>query len=349
MADKPQAAHAYPAKTRSAPRTGWTQWFVAALALCLFGAGAASGQSNGRVYKVGFVSPLMGNPEPPTLLAFRQGLKELGYSEGRNLRLEMRFAEGRTERFRDLIGELIALKVDVLLVGSEVGAQAAKKATTTLPIVFAGVSDPIAGGLVGDLARPGGNITGASFGVGGLGFGAKWIELLREAVPQASDFAVLTNLADPQSAQLLGDLDGAAQKMKLRLQRFDAHDDATLDKAMAAIAASRAHAMIVTAAPFFANSRARIVAFAERSRLPAMYFFSLFTDAGGLMSYGGSVQDSYRRAAGHVDKILRGAKPGDLPVEQPTQIELVVNSKAAKALGIALPQSLLLRADRVIE
>jgi putative ABC transport system substrate-binding protein len=310
---------------------------------------SAAAQPATKVARVGFVSPLAGKPEPPTLLAFRQGLQELGYVEGRNLVIEPRFAEGRSDRFPELIGELIALNVDVLLVGSEVGAQAARKATSTLPIVFAGVSDPVAGGLVESLARPGGNITGATFGVGGVGFGAKWIELLREAVPSASDFAVLTNLADPQSKQLLGDLDVAARKLNLRLRRFDAADESGLDKAFAAIAASGAHAMILTAAPFFANSRAKIVAFAERSRLPAIYFFSLFTDAGGLMSYGGSVQESYRRAASHVDKVLKGAKPAELPITQPIEIELVVNRRAARALGIVLPQSLLLRADRVID
>ena len=322
---------------------------IVAAVLLLAGPAVIQAQPVVKVHRIGIVSPLSASPEPPTVRAFRQGLRELGYVEGKNVILVTRFAEGRTEHLPELFAELIRLKVDVIVTGSAVGTLAAKRATTSVPIVFAGVLDPASAGIVVSLARPGGNITGATFGAGGSAIAGKWVELLKEAVPGVSHVAVLSNSADPQSAQLLREIHAAARTLKVKIEQFDAGNDTTLDKAFAAIGASRAHGMIVTNTPFFAANRAKLVQFAAEKRLPAMYFFNLFPDAGGLMSYGGSLEESYRRAATYVDKILKGAKPADLPIDQPTKFELVINLKAARALGLTIPPSLLLRADRVIE
>jgi len=309
-------------------------------------------QQAARVYRIGLVTPLSAVPEPTTVHAFRQGLRELGYVEGKNVIIDARSAEGRPERFPELVAEVIRLKVDVLVVGSTVGALAAKKATTTVPIVFAGIIDPVAPGIVASLARPGGNITGATFGIGGSGFAGKWVELLKDAVPSVSQAAVLWNSANPASAPLVREIQSAARILKVKLDVLDAGDLTKLDRALAAIGASGAsgaQAIIVTNDPFFVANRAKLVQFAASKRLPAMYFTKLFADAGGLMAYGGSLEDSWRRAAVYVDKILKGAKPADLPVEQPTTFELVINLKTARVLGLAIPQSLLLRADQVLE
>jgi len=230
-----------------------------------------------------------------------------------------------------------------------VGALAAKKATASVPVVFAGVLDPTSVGIVTSLARPGGNVTGSSYGVAGPGIAGKWVQLLKEAAPGVSHVAVLSNSGDPQTAQLFQEIEAAARTLKVKVQQFDAGNDTTLERAFAAVGTSGAQGIIVTNSPYFSANRAKLVRFAAEKRLPAIYFFNLFTDSGGLMSYGGSVEESYRRAAAQVDRILKGAKPGDLPIDQATKFELVVNLKTAKALGLAIPQSLLSRADRVIE
>jgi putative ABC transport system substrate-binding protein len=322
---------------------------LAAAVLLLAAPLAAQTQQAGRVYRVGFITPLSAAPEPPTLRAFRQGLHELGYVEGQNVLIEARSSEGRSERFPVLLGELLRLRVDVLLAGSTPGAVAAKKATATVPIVFAGVYDPIAPGIVASLARPGGNVTGVTVAIGGVGFSGKWLELLKEAVPRVSHVAVLSNPAEPLSAQWVGELRLAAQTLNVKLDVLEAENIAKLERALAAISASSAQGMVVTAAPLFAANRVKIAQFAATKHLPAVHFSKLFTEAGGLMSYGGSLEDSYRRAATYVDKILRGAKPADLPVEQPTRFELVINVTAARALGLTIPPSLLLRADQLID
>jgi putative ABC transport system substrate-binding protein len=306
---------------------------------------AVEAQPAARVYRIGFVSPISPGP---TIDAFRQGLKEVGYVEGKNVIVEARFAEGRSERLPVLIAELIRLKVDVLVVGSTGGALAAKKATTTVPIVFTGLIDPVAAGIVASLARPGGNITGVTFGIGGSGFAGKWLELLKEAIPSVSHVAVLSNSASPFTALLVEEIRGAGRTLKVKLDVIDAGNATDLDRAFAAIGASGAQAIIVVNDPLFVASRAKLVEFAASKRLPTMYFIRLFADAGGLMAYGGSLEDSYRRAATYVDKILKGAKPADLPVEQPTKFELVINLKTAKALGLTISPSLLARADEVI-
>jgi putative ABC transport system substrate-binding protein len=281
--------------------------------------------------------------------AFRQGLRELGYVEGKNVILESRFAEGRSERFPELVAEMIRLKVDVLVVGSPSGALAAKRANTTVPIVGVGLIDPVATGIVTSLARPGGNITGVTSGVGGSGFAGKWVELLKEVVPSLSRVALLGNSANPASALLVAEAQVAARTLNVKLDVLEAGNATSLDRAFAIIAVSRAQGIIVTNDPFFFDNRTKLVQFAASKRLPAVYFFRLFAEAGGLMAYGASLEDSYRKAATYVDKILKGAKPADLPIEQPTRFELVINSNTAKALGLTIPQTLLLRADRIID
>ncbi len=242
---------------------------------------------------------------------------------------------------------MLRLKVDVLVCGSTLTALAAKKATTTVPIVFASVFDPVASGIVASLGRPGGNITGAAIGVG-EGFAGKWVELLKEAVPSVSHVAALTNPANPASLGSVREMEAAARTLKVRLDVLDAGNAANLDRALAAIGASAAQGIIVTNDPFFTANRAKLIQFAATKRLPAVYFFKVFADAGSLMAYGANLEDSFRRAAAYVDKILKGAKPADLPIDQPTRFELVINMKTARALGLMIPQSLLVRADEVI-
>jgi putative ABC transport system substrate-binding protein len=306
----------------------------------LAGAQRAAGLST-----VGFVSPTSPGRRND---AFVAALAELGYAEGRNIHVEMRFADGRPERLPGLVAELIALKVDLLVAGGTVGARAAKQATQSLPIVFAGSSDPVAGGIVSNLARPEGNLTGTATAYGD-GLAAKWLELLREAVPAIAHFAALWNPTNAAAARFVRELESAARTTKARLDPYAAANVVELDAALAAIAGSGARGLIVTPSPFAATEVERLVRFAADRRMPAIYFDEAFAEAGGFMSYGPSIVDAYRRAAAYVDRILKGAKPGDLPVEQPTRFETIVNLRAATALGVALPPSIRLRADRLIE
>ena len=294
------------------------------------------------------VSVLPGMPEPPTVRAFRQGMRDLGYVEGKNLILMTRYAEGNAERLPALFAELIGQKADLLVTGSVVGTLAAKKSTTSVPIVFAGVLDPTSAGIVGSLSRPEGNITGTSYGVADAAIAEKWVELLKAVAPTVSRVAVLLNSADPQSPQLLRGVHSAARTLKITVSEFDAATSTALDEALAAIAASRAQGIIVTNSAVFGGNYSKLIRFAAEKRLPAIYFFNLFPDSGGLMSYGGSLEESYRRAATYADRILKGAKPGDLPIEQATKFDLVINLRTAKAIGLTIPESVLVRADRVI-
>ncbi|CAG0955672.1 hypothetical protein BURK1_00437 [Burkholderiales bacterium] len=298
-----------------------------------------------RIYRIGFVSPTSPGARN---VAFLRGLRELGYVEGQDVNIEMRFGDGQPERLPGLVEELIRLKVDVLVVGATIGARAAKKATTTIPIVFAGSSDPVAGGIVANLARPGGNITGVSLAYGD-GFAGKWLELPDEAVPNASHFSALWSSSNAAAAKFVKELQVAARVLNARLDVHQAASLPELDDALAAIGRSGARSLIVTPSPFAATQRDKLVQFAATAGLPAMYFTDDFADAGGLMSYGPSIGDSYRRAAAYVDKILKGAKPGDLAVEQPTRFELTINLRTARTLGLKIPRSVLLRADRIIE
>jgi putative ABC transport system substrate-binding protein len=278
--------------------------------------------------------------------AFRRGLRDLGYVEGRTIMLEYRWApEGGYDRIPDLAADLVRLGVDVIVAQTNTHALAAKRATATIPIVFGAVSDPVESGLVASLARPGGNVTGSSLLAPEVV--RKLLEFLREVVPAASRVAVLE---DPEgSVRSRREAEAAAQVLGLRLQRLDVRDPKELDQAFRAAMAARAQAVITIPSSFFARHRARVAELALKSRLPAVSIETGFVEAGGLLSYGPDIPDRFRRAATYVDKILKGAKPADLPVEQPTKFDLIVNLKTAKALGLTIPPAVLARADRVIE
>ena len=307
-------------------------------------------QPAAKVFRIGFIGysdPI--SPENSNLQAFRRGLRELGLVEGKHVVIEARSAEGRAERIPGLVAELLGLKVDVLLAASTLVAVAAKDAATLTPIVFAGVADPVGSRLVASLSRPGSNVTGITVGVSGVGFTGKCLELLKEAVPGLSHIAVLVQPANPFNAQDVEEAQAAARTLKLRLDVLGAGNPADLERAFAAIGASGAQGIFIMPGSFLTGNSAKIAQFAASRRLPGFHFSRRFTDSGGLMSYGASLEDSYKRAATHVDKILKGAKPADLPVEQPTQFEMVINLKTAKAMGLKIPPSVLLRADHIIE
>ena len=300
-----------------------------------------------RVVRLGFVDPSSPSNVPSVFVtAFRGRLRELGWVEGQNLDIEFRWAEGQYDRLPSLMAEVVARKVDVIVTYGTVAAIAAKKATSTIPIVDASMGDPIGTGLATSLARPGGNLTGLSMGwVDGLG--GKWLEMLQETVPRLTTVAAIVNLDNPVERDLAKDLEtiAAARHLKLRIIGIRGADavDGALEQAR-----QQAQALVVSADPIIGRKRRQITEFAAKHRLPAMYGMREFVDAGGLMAYGPSVSDMFRRAAEYVDKILKGAKPADLPIEQPTKFELVVNLKTARALGITIPQSILVRADEVI-
>ena len=280
--------------------------------------------------------------------AFREGLRELGYIEGQNLVIEERWAEGKLERFGTLIADLLRSNVDVIVVSSASGARAAKNAATTTPVVFVAVTDPIGTGVVSSLARPGGNLTGASLVIGEE-LAGKWVELVKDALPRVSRVAALGHTDHPMTRLYVKAMEAAARTLGLKLQVFDVRDVAGLDSALSMIAKAPPGALIVPASPLFGVHRKRIADFALPRGIPTIgHDRSLVVD-GVLMSYGPSITDSYRRGALYVDKILKGAKPADLPVEQPTKFELVINLRTARALGLTIPPALLLRADHVIE
>jgi putative ABC transport system substrate-binding protein len=276
--------------------------------------------------------------------AFIQGLRELGYVVGQNILIEYRYADGKL----DPLAELVQLKVDVIFVGSTPAALRAKKATQTIPIVFAGASDPVGSGLVASLARPGGNVTGLSL-VPGLEMSGKQLELLKEALPKLGYVAVLADATNLPTAGFLKEAELAARSLGIQLQLQNVRDPNELDGALSTIKKGRTDALLVIASPMLNTNRSRIVSFAASSRLPAMYPYSDFVDAGGLVSYGPNLPDLFRRAAAYVDKILKGTKPADLPVEQPTKFEFIVNLKAAKQIGLTIPPNVLARADKVIK
>jgi putative ABC transport system substrate-binding protein len=281
--------------------------------------------------------------------AFRQGLRELGWAEGRNIVIDYRFAEGRLDRLPDLAAELVRLKVDIIVAQATPGAAAAKNATETIPIVMVPVGDPVGLGLIASLARPGGNVTGVSYSVGGLEIAGKQLELLKETLPKVRRVAVLSNPANPAHALVIRELNVAARSLGVQLQLLEARGPNEFDGAFAAMATERVGALLVVADTMFVLQRTRLADLAARSRLPAAYGWREHVEAGGLMSYGPSLRDLFRRSATFVDRILKGAKPGDLPVEQPTKFELVINLKTAKALGLTIPPSLLSRADHISE
>jgi putative tryptophan/tyrosine transport system substrate-binding protein len=321
---------------------------VAVLTLLLTISFSAQAQQPKRMARIGFISPASSPTAAPNLEALRDGLGDLGYVEGENIIIETRWAEGSAERLPHLLAELIQLKVDVVVVGGAAGAIAAKNAGVTIPVVFAAVTDPLGYGIIGSLARPGGNITGAALAVG-EGFSGKWVELLKETVPKIARAAVLRNPTHPIGEVFLRETQAAGRALGVKLDFFEARDRKELASTLSRIEKERAAAFLLTPDPLFSAQRSRIVDFVTKHHLPSMFFSREFVDAGGLMSYGPSFPESYRRAAFYVDKILKGAKPADLPVEQPTKFELVINLKTAKQIGLAIPPNVLARADKVIK
>jgi ABC-type uncharacterized transport system substrate-binding protein len=311
---------------------------------------AGEAQQAANVARIGYLSTNHG-ANPHLREAFLQGLRDLGYVEGGNVVIEYRDAEGKPERLPALAAELVGLKVDVIFVGGgTLAALAAMQATRTVPIVFAGVADPVGSGLVTSLARPGGNVTGLSMLAPELV--GKCLELLTQAVPGVSRVAVLWRpgaLGERTDKDMLKEAEVAARALGVRLQFVEARGPADFDRAFSDMTRARAGALTVLTSNMFFIERRRLVDLAAKHRLPAVYQWREGVDAGGLMAYGPNVTDLFRRAATYVDRSLKGAKPGDLPVEQPTKFELVINLKTAKALGLTIPQSVLLRADQVIE
>ena len=279
--------------------------------------------------------------------AFRQGLRELGYVEGKNITIEYRDAEGKIERYSDLASDIVSLKVDVIFVASTPGALAAKNATKTIPIVFTSVGDPVGSGLVASLARPGGNITGLSTLAPDLS--GKALELLKETVPKVSRVAVIRNPDNPGKTHSLRETEVAARAFGLQLQPLEVRGPSDIEPAFQAARREQAGGLIVLRDVVTVGQTKRIVELALKNRLPTIYNDRDFVDAGGLMSYGPNMSDLFRRAAVYVDKILKGAKPADLPVEQPTKFEFIINLKTAKQIGLTIPPNVLARADKVIK
>jgi len=307
---------------------------------------AAEAQPTGKVYRIGYLAIASPTASGPSMDAFRQGLREFGWVEGQNVSIEYRFADGETARLPGLAAELVRLNVDLIFAVSSPPAKAAQRATDSVPIVFSGVADAIGVGLVPRLARPGGNITG--FTTSNVELSGKRLELLKEAVPKLTHVAVFMNPTNPQVRAFRRETTAAAVPLGLTLEFIDVADPGQLPKAFAAIT-SQAQALLILPDPVIGTGMAqvRIAELALEIRLPTMERSRRFADVGGLMGYGTNLQE--REAARYVDRILRGAKPGDLPVQQPTKFELVINLKTAKALGLTIPPSLLLRADQVIE
>jgi putative ABC transport system substrate-binding protein len=322
---------------------------ASALAFLLLGVAlGAEAQGSRKAPRVGIVASTSPATGRQTVDSFRRGLRELGYIEGQTIVIEERWAEGRLERFDALIGDLVKANVDVIVVGSVAGARAAKNLATTTPVVFVAVSDPIGSGVVSSLARPGGNITGTSLVIGEE-LPGKWVELAKDALPRLSSVATLGHTDHPMNPTFVKEMTVAARTLGLKLQVFDVRDVAGLDSALSMIAKATPSALIVTASPLFSVHRTKIADFALSRRLPTIGFVRELVDDGFLLSYGPSITDSYRRGAAYVDRILKGAKPADLPVEQPTQFELAINLRTARRLGLTIAPSLLLRADHVVE
>jgi putative ABC transport system substrate-binding protein len=309
---------------------------------------AADGEPAAKTARVGYLASNLTNKGP--VEAFRRGLRDLGYVEGLNVVIEYRDAEGKLDPLPDLAAELVALKVDVIVASSTAAALAAKQVTTIVPIVFATVPDPVGSGLVTSLARPGGNVTGLSNLNADLV--GKCLEYLTHTVPSASRVAVLWQpgaFGERTENGMLTAAEAAARALGIQLHFVEARAPADIGNAFSEITGLRADALIVLVSGMLLGERSQLVDFAARRRLPAVYTFRELVDAGGLMSYGPSLADLFRRAASYVDKILKGTKPADLPVEQPIKLELVINLRTAEAIGLTVPPMLVARADDVIE
>ena len=299
-----------------------------------------------EVVRLGYVQPQEPSNALRGMMAFWERLRQLGYVEGKNLVITSRSAEGRNERLPRLMNELVAAKVDVIVTYGTPAAIAASNATNTIPIVVAALGNPVGTGLTASLARPGGNLTGLSMGFG-EGMAGKWLELLQETVPRLSTVAVIANIDNPIARDSVKELYAIAPARRPKLRLIEVHDAAALDPAFQQ-AKRKAQAVLILPDPMLAAHRQEVTALAGKYRLPAMYYLRDYVEAGGLIAYAPDFSAMCRRAAEYVDKILRGAKPADLPIEQPTQFELVVNLKTARALGITIPESILLQAEEVM-
>jgi putative ABC transport system substrate-binding protein len=308
---------------------------------------SAEAQQTTKVGRIGFLGATFASTESARIESFRQGLRELRYIEGKNIVIEYRWAEGKLDRLPNLAAELVRLPVDLIVAGGSTSTGAAKKATSTIPIVMAQVNDPVGSGFAAGLARPGGNITGLSTLAPELS--GKQLEILKDVVPRLSRVAVFGSSTAPGNAQAVKGTELAATAIGVNVQYFDVLSSKDIKDLFRAAGKSRANAALVLSGPVFNSQRKQIAKIAIEQRLPAIYFNPEFVEDGGLMAYAASYNDLYRRAAVYVDKILKGAKPADLPVEQPTKFELVINLKTAKQIGLTIPPNVLARADRVIK
>ena len=316
------------------------------LAVSLVLAPLAADAQSAKVPRIGVLTLSVAS-STPIFEAFRQGLREYGYVEGQNIALEFRFAQGRPEKLPAMAAELVHMKVEVIVTESVLAAREAKQATGTIPIVTAIHGDPVGAGLVASLTRPGGNVTGLSLLAPELS--GKRLQLLKEVTPKATQVAAIWNAANPAAARYLTETRSAARSLGVQLQSVEVRHPSDLDAAFETVTGARASALITLPDGMLLANKTRIIEFAAKSRLPALFPDQEFAEAGGLMAYGPSLASNFRRAAAYVDKILKGAKPADLPIEQPTKFELTINLKTAKALGLTIPQSVLGRADQVIE
>jgi len=319
-------------------------WLLTAILLASFH--RAEAQQPTQVPSIAYLSSGQGFVSSERRQAFRQGLRELGYVEEKNLIVEYRYAEGNSERLAALAAELVRLKIEVIVTSGPPGTRAAKKATTTVPIVMAHDPDPLGSGFIASLARPGGNITGLSSLVAQLG--GKRLELLRELIPKLSRVAVLGTSTNPSNVQMATEIEVAARPIGIRIQFVDVQDSKEIEGGFRAATKAHAEALFVLGNPVLNAHRTEVADLALKSRLPAVYGQPDLMAAGGLMFYGASITEMFRRAAIYVDKILKGAKPADLPVEQPTKFELIINLKTAKQIGLIIPPNVLARADKVI-
>ena len=313
----------------------------------LLGSLATQAQQTGNVYRIGFLGNSTAALEANLVGPFREGLRDLGYVEGRNVLIEYRWAEGKYDRFPALIGELLALKVAVIVTAGTPATLAVKKATTSVPLVMSAVGDPVGTGIVPSLSHPGGNITGLT--AISTEMDAKRLELLREVVPSVSYIALLWNAASPLQVLAEKQVQAAAQVLRMRVLSLGVKTEEEIKSALAVMARERPDALLVLADRLLLHHRALIMDFATRHRLPGVHAYRELVEAGGLMSFGPSYADMHKRAAYFVDRILKGAKPGDLPVERPRTFELVINLKVARALGLTIPQSVLLRGTEIIQ
>jgi putative ABC transport system substrate-binding protein len=323
----------------------WVGLFAIIVALMVCGVKAQAQQPT-KIPRIGFLSGGFPTTNVARHEAFRQGLRELGYVEGKNILVEYRYAEVKADRDRELAAELARLKVDVIVTSGPTVTRAAKEATVTIPIVFAQDVDPVASGFVASLARPGGNITGLSTLAPELS--GKQLELLKEIVPKLSRVTVIGISTEPGNAQRLKEIELAAGGLKVKLQYLDVLSSKDIETAFRAAAKGRTDGVFMLGSAVFNNHRIQIAELAVKSRLPATYTRPEYVEDGGLMTYGPNINDLFRRAATYVDKILKGAKPADLPVEQPTKFDFIINLKTAKQIGVTIPPNVLARADKVI-